>query len=766
MPDYDGLLSAIDSYDGQAYGSDEGGGELSRQRALALDAFQGKNIEPAPEGRSQVTDWAVFEVIQSILPSLIRIFAGGDDIVEFKPLGPDDEEAAEQESQVLNYLVTQKNNWFLTCLEWFQDALLTKNAYCMVSMEEKIVPEIERYERQSEEQVAMILDDDVEVVSSEQYDDPDDEGQIIDPMSGQPIDPNDQVTLLGAMSVYQASGQEPQRQFRQLFDIEVRRTKATQKLRFDVLPPERCRVGEDTPDFTLEDCNYFEYFNDMTVSDVRKCGYDIEDDVGADDSGMLESVEDTARDDIYAQRFGGIESTDPSMRTVRVRSIWIRHDYDQDGIAELQKVVLIGREVIDYEPATRIPVSCIVPFMNTHRHMGMSVADLVFDIQRIKTAMLRSGLDSLYLATNPRHYVNEERSNENTLRDLLVSRPGGIVRGSGIPGETVMPLPTENTFQYSQAGLQHMDSVIESRVGVSKFFSGIDKSDFSTNNAHDAIGQLSTMASQRVEQIARIFGNGVERLFSLAHELVIKSGHSMDAIKLRGQWVEIDPTTWRTGRDMRVTAPFAAGNKDSLLKRLMLVAQIQEKALAGGLPITDAANAYNLALEIASAADVQGSKFFTDPDTVPPKEPPPDYTMLALEVENKKADNQAQDSQVDAQVKIKEIDTEAEIKRFTAQLNSETQLALAQIKAGQVVDLERFKAQLKNAPVEMSNDLLSAQSDAVEALSKAMSESLQAVSDAVAEIKATSEAPIKIVRKNGKIVGKEVNGKLIPLEDA
>ena len=95
------------------------------------------------------------------------------------------------------------------------------------------------------------------------------------------------------------------------------------------------------------------------------------------------------------------------MRQVKVRTIWIRHDYDEDGIAELQKVIRVGSDILLHEPASRIPVASIVPFINTHRHMGISVGDLVFDIQRIKTALLRSGLDSLYLANNPRHYLTD-----------------------------------------------------------------------------------------------------------------------------------------------------------------------------------------------------------------------------------------------------------------------------------------------------------------------------------------------------------------------
>jgi hypothetical protein len=109
-----------------------------------------------------------------------------------------------------------------------------------------------------------------------------------------------------------------------------------------------------------------------------------------------------------------------------------------------------------------------------------------------------------------------------------------------------------------------MDTVTEARVGVNKMFQGIDTNALSSTNAHNAIGQLSTMASQRVEQIARIFANGVERLFSIAHELIIKSGHEEETVRLRGEWVAFDPSQWRTGRDMRIVAPFAAGNKDAV----------------------------------------------------------------------------------------------------------------------------------------------------------------------------------------------------------
>lgn len=763
MPDQDALINAIEAYESQSYGSEGEGGELSRQRALALDAYAGKNIEPGPEGRSQVVSWDVFEAVQWILPSLTRIFAGGDDVVEFDPTSAEDEEAAAQESQVLNYLVTQKGNWFMTCLQWFQDALITKNAYCLCELQERIVPEIERYEGQSEEQVAMLLEDDVEIVGQEQYDDPDDDGQLVDPSSGQPV--QDEATALGAMAMYAEAGMEPQMVYRQLFNVEVKRVKPKQELKFRVLPPERVLVGEDTETFQIDDsCNFFCYTDRMTISDLRKMGYDVDDEVGAEDAGSYDSVEDTARDDIFMQRFGTTDLPDPALRQVRVRTAWIRYDYDEDGIAELQKVVIVGRNVLDHEPASRIPVASIVPFINTHRHVGISVADLTFDIQRIKTALLRSGLDSMYLAVNPRHAVDERSTN---LNDLLVARPGGIVRTDGPPQNAIMPLQTENTFPHAQLGLQHMDTVIESRVGVNRMFQGIDQNALSSTNAHNAIGQLSTMAAQRVEQIARIFANGVERLFSLAHEAVLRSGHRMDAIRIRGQWVEIDPTTWRTGRDMRVVAPFAAGNKDSLLQRLMVIAQLQEKAAMAGLPIVDLDDMYNLAKEIANAADLPADKFFTDPATVEPQPPGPDHTMIALEIENKKAENQARDTQVDAEVDRYKTDVSAEVDKYRADLSAQTQVYLAQIKAGQQVDLEQMKANLKNVPVELGNEAIKATGGAVEQLSSQVSDSIRQISEAIEQMKSDAEAEIEIVRdEKGKITGKRVNGKFIGLKDA
>src|SRR6476620_4499053 len=130
MQDNDRLISAIDAAEEDSYGADTDS-QLAADRAYSIGLYLGKNYDPVPEGRSSVIDRSVFETIEWIKPSLCRIVAGGDDVVELPPIGPDDEQAAKQEGAYLNWVVTQKNPWFEIFLTWCQDALLTKNAYFM-----------------------------------------------------------------------------------------------------------------------------------------------------------------------------------------------------------------------------------------------------------------------------------------------------------------------------------------------------------------------------------------------------------------------------------------------------------------------------------------------------------------------------------------------------------------------------------------------------------------------------------------------------------
>jgi len=697
MPDNDKLLNAIDGFEQRSYGGDQDG-ELQQQRALSIEYYLGNNLEPGADGRSQVVDRSVFETVQWILPSLCRIFASGDNVVEFEPLGQDDEEAALQESDFLNYLVTQKNDWFKTVVEWFQDALTTKNAYCMAYIDERVKVEKDRYERQSELQVTHLMEGDgVELVAHSAYPDEDAEPQMV-PMlgpDGQPmIDPNTGQPVPAVDEMGQVIMEQPM-----LHDVEIKQSKAEGRLAFKVLPPERVKIAEQTTDFTLNECPYFEYWDRVTISDLRAQGFEVEDDISTDDEADTE--EDDARDQYLqgeTQRQDEFE-IDPAMRRVKARTVWIKHDYDEDGIAELQRVVVVGRTVLDRREESRIPVASIVPFMLTHRHIGLSLVDAMGDIQRIMTAVLRQGLDNLYISNNPRPFVNEDRVN---LDDVLISRPGAPVRS--LPGKNAQLgvdfgyLEVPFVFPQAINALEYMDSVKEKRTGLNKNFTGATEDALSGNASGVAINQVSTMAAQRVEQIARMFACGVEYLFSVSHELLLKHGHKKESIKLRGNWVDIDPSTWKTGRDLRISVTYGAGNKDALASRLGSILQTQMMAGEKGYRIATEKDVYEAAMDLAKASDLP-NKFFSDPSKLPPPTPPPNPIEVGAQVEQMKNQTDQVRIKSDAQQKDQdraqrqhESDQDIEIKKYEIDRRVELDWAKAQLLAGKDVDIARMKS--------------------------------------------------------------------------
>ncbi len=744
MPDVDRLLEAIDAASETAYGGDSDA-DLHRERALSLDYYYGRNVEPAPDGRSQVVDRSVFETVQWILPSLCRIFANGDSIVEFAPFGPEDEAAAKQESDYLNYIVTQRNPWFQIFLTWAQDALLTKNAYCLVYVEEKLHTETESYVGQTDEGVALLTQDEgVEVVSLESY--PDGQPQVIqDPMTGLS-------TIVPPPNKH---------------DLVIRRVTPEKRLRFRVLPPERTLVSEQTETFSLEDCDYFEYFDFPTISDLRAQGFDVPDDVASDEEAD-EDVEDSRN--LYGERSSDHEQTvvDPSMKRVKARMIWIRYDYDEDGIAELQKVLRVGRSILDREEANRIPVASIVPNINTHRHVGTSIADMVADIQRIKTAILRQGLDNLYQSNNVRHIV----SSKVNLDDFSINAPGVHVRmlDDSLPGEGhALPIQTPFVFPQAMEGLEYMDQVRENRTGTNRYFTGLDQN--ALNKTASGVQQLSTMAAQRVEQIARIFASGVEYLFSTAHELIIKSGHKAEVVKLRGQWTQVDPTLWRTGRDMRICVGYGAGNKDALVARLMMIANVQKEMLVGGLPTVTPQNIYETAIELTKASDFTSpQRFFTDPSTVEPAPPKPTEAEIYASVEQAKLQSSEREkvAEIQSQERIKA--EEIAQKDRQNQLQAELQIVLEQMKSGQAADLERLRGALKDQNERVKSDLSVRGSETkeigttylkrLEDDSAGVKASLAESERKAKEMEAEMNAPREVIREGGRVTGVKIGKKV------
>ena len=120
---------------------------LADDRANAMDYYLGhmEKDMPAQDGRSRAVSTDVADTIEGLLPHLMDIFAGSDEVVRFEPVGPEDEEASQQETDYVNHVFMQQNPGFMVLYGFVKDALLSKTGIVKIWWEEDEQEERESY---------------------------------------------------------------------------------------------------------------------------------------------------------------------------------------------------------------------------------------------------------------------------------------------------------------------------------------------------------------------------------------------------------------------------------------------------------------------------------------------------------------------------------------------------------------------------------------------------------------------------------------------
>ena len=650
------ILNAIETKASESYGYMSS--TLNAEREQALDYYLGKPYGNEVDGRSQVVTRDTLETIEWMLPSLLKIFTAGDKAVEFTPKGAEDVDAAEQETSYVNHIVMQQNDSFMTMYTFFKDALLMKTGYVKVYWDTKEDVIEDNYANLSEEELVMLAQDKgVEIVSAEQ-------------------------TEIG-------------------YNITVKRVTKTGKVCIEPVPPEEILVDMACRKVDLSDANYVEHRTKKTISDIRLMGFDVEDNIAdydenSDDGGIAEAR------NLYDEDAEGYEGADPSTRMVWFRDVTMRIDSDGDGIAELMRYYIVGDKILYRGKAENIYYAALCPLPMPHRHVGLSLADLVQDVQLIRSTIMRQYLDGLYLSNNGRYAISDRVN----LDDMLVSRPGGIVRVQGDPGMAILPLVHPNTGAGAIEGLTYLDSQKEARTGITKYNQGLDAN--SLNKTATGINQIMGAAQQRMELVARIFAeSGVKRMFQLTHELLKKHADKATIFRLNNKWVPVDPRQWQTRTDMTIAVGLGTGNKDMQLQHLMSILQVQREAMAIG--VATPKNIYSSAKRLAENAGFSdGNEFFTDPSEQQPQQP---QANPLLEVEQVKQQGQMQTKQMDLQADQQKFmaETELEKQKMAVEYQQKKELEQMQIISNERIKAAEIEADKEAKLMELAAGIISAQ---------------------------------------------------------
>ena len=376
--------------------------EYGIDRIKAMDYYMGEKYGNEQEGRSQVVTTEVADTIEFIMPSLMRTFTQTDDFVKFMPRGEEDVEGAEQATSYANYVINCQNNGFVILHNFFKDALLQKLGVVKVYYDETETMEEETYTNLSDDELTLLLQDDsVEILeqNSEEI-----ETYEVDEMS------------MEGMDSYTSNIRH---------DVVIKRKNYGGMIKVDNIPPEEFLVSKRAA--SLEEADFVAHRTTMKVSDLIQMGYDrelVERYAGYTELDFSDEVQNRFED---VESGSDTDTSDVSMRDVLVVEAYIKADYDGDGIAELRRVVALGQssEIVENEVFDHVPFACLSPILMPHRLIGRSLAEIVMDIQLVKSTVMRQLLDNIYLTNNSRIAAVEGQVN---IDDLLNSRAGGVVR--------------------------------------------------------------------------------------------------------------------------------------------------------------------------------------------------------------------------------------------------------------------------------------------------------------------------------------------------
>lgn len=659
-------------------------GELAAERKQELDYYYSRPYGNEVAGESQVVSTEVFDTVEGMLPSLLKIFTASDDAVRFEPTGPEDEEQAEQQTAVCNYVFYKQNNGFLILYEWFKDALMQKNGIVTYWWEDKKTKSKETYQDLTEGQWLMLQQEPgLEVLEHEQHDDP-----VAAAQKQAAIQQVQQQAQGAAPATAQMIDEIEGMPVPKLHNVTVECSYDKAKLCIQAVPPEEFGVSNKQTCISLQDAPFCYHRTRKPISYLREMGYPEVKiaEIGSDETDSTDP-ETLARDHFLDQRRQQDTEADESQREVWVTTAFIRVDYDGDGIAELRKVIKASHTVMENEETDHINFAAITPIIMPHRWAGRSAAELAMSDQFLNSTLWRQMLNNLYLSNNPRKAVLSSAGGvvQANLDDLMTYTPGAIMREyvpNAIRNEEV-PFVAGAAFPM----LEYIDAKREIRTGQTRYSQGTDAD--TLNKTARGIAMIQQAGQQRLELIARVFAEtGVKDLFQGIVYMLSKYSSKSIAVKLRNKWVDVDPREWKKQYNMTINVGLGTGNKDLQLAQLAKIAELQGQfmELGRGYMVQDE-HLYNLGKKISETMGYKHPElFFADPRTVqkPPPQVPPEMMKMQADAQESQAKIASSEKQKGAE--LQHADT-------VAKIQSETTLAIAQLNAEKDILIEKMREQ-------------------------------------------------------------------------
>lgn len=651
----------------------------SKDRLRAVEYYQGKMADtPSDKGRSFMTTRDVRAHIKKVLPSLMRTMLGSSQIAEFLPVGPEDDEAAQQATDFLNSVVVHEADAHTAIEHALHDALLLRNGILRWWYESKVQVAVSMHTGLMDDAFAQLVsDEDVEVLehtAAEEF--------------AEQMAPDGSIVSMPV----------------QTHDVKIKRRTTKGRYRSAAVPRERFLIHPDATD--MDDSPIVGERCEMRRSDLVAMGYDRE---------VIDGLP-IAEDDDVEQDARRDASTTPddlhrANQPVDYYDLYVRFDMDGDGIAELHHMVFAGglteQNLLLDEECDEVQYCDVTTMSQPHQWEGISLADDLMDLQRGKTVLLRQTLDNIYWQNSAQPIIQSGRiKNPDAVYNPQFGLPIEVADGVDVRaamGYNQVPFVAQQSFGM----MEYLDKEATERTGVSDASSGL---------APDALQNMTAKASAMIEQagigqtelMVRTAAKGLRRFFQGLLRLVIRHQDVPRTVRLRNEWVQFDPRHWNAAMDCIVNTGLGAGTRERDMMVMQQVMGLQEKLLQGFGPDNVFVKPENIYAALSKLVESAGLKavdlYFTEPN--------PEEVKAKLEAKKNQPNPEmmkAQALQQIEQAKLQLDQAKAKSDAELARAKAEGEMALAREQMAAEFQLKReqmmAEMQLKRerAAMEMAN---------------------------------------------------------------
>lgn len=603
-------------------------------------APDGEELEPVNKSSFVSTD--VRDTVLTIMPSLLRIFTGSEHVADFVPNMESEQETADQMHDTFQHVLMDQNEGFLLLHSVFKDALTVKAGIAKWRTDMESTVEQKQFLNVSPEQLQYLLQErpDVKIVKKATND----------------------------------NG---------LLNVTLRYKTEVPKVVVEAVPPDEFRISRFAKSAKKSDLLGHEYTAKM--SDLIQRGYN-KDDI----SGFLSTTPNYS-DERFLRNPGLTQ--DQAMETGIMFGEWfIRADSDGDGIDELHYIETIGsgRQICYDQIVSQANFAIFCGDPTPHTAIGDCMADIIKDIQKFKTNMMRGQLDNLAESMNPRTVVNELTTN---IEDVLNDEVGAVIRTRGDPNAAVAFSKTPYVGDAVQQSIDYLDQVRASRTGITEASKGLDPQAMQST-AMVGINAIVAGAQERIELIARILAEtGLKDMMTgIVRELIDNPNPAM-TFRLRGKWQTVNPSTFDPSYRIQINPTLGKGSDMIRLQALTDVASKQEMVMAKfGIknPVVTPVEYLNTVTDMLEIVNIRNvSRYFKPitPDTwamiqQAPDQPDPATVLAQAELEKIKAstaNNIAKSQQKDQEnaFQINKFRTDDQFRRDKLIVDSTTQIVAA-----------------------------------------------------------------------------------------